>query len=175
MKYANIFFSSACKSYRLRVNFIMPVTSKTLFEYLYFYVQFSFKLRNFVIKNLFHSRNPWKLKRKFYFVLTTIPVNDVMKVIDCFCTENALLSLHSVMISWPSNRRTSVTSASLKVMTTLCCNVLFLIVPSLRKYPRPGESRRGEKDYASSIIILRYREIVRIRCVNASGILRFRL
>ena len=67
----------------------------------HFYLQFSFKLRNFVMKNLFHSRNQWKLKRKFFFVLTTIPVNDVMKVIDCFCKENDLLSLHSVMISWP--------------------------------------------------------------------------
>ena len=69
----------------------------------HFYLQFSFKLCNFVMKNLFHSRNQWKLKRKSYFILTTIPVNDVMKVIDCFCKENALLSLHSVMISWPSD------------------------------------------------------------------------
>ena len=59
----------------------------------HFYLQFSFKLRNFVIKNLFHSRNQWKLKRKFFFVLTTIPVNDVMKVIDCFFVKKRFAQL----------------------------------------------------------------------------------
>ena len=71
------------------------------------------------MENLFHSRKQWKLKRKIYFVLRSIAVNDVMKVIDCFCTKNALLRLHSVMISWPSDkRRTSLTSASLNYDNT---------------------------------------------------------
>ena len=60
-----------------------------------------------------------EIKITFYFVLTTIPVNDVMKVIDCFCKENALLSLHSVMISGPViKKRTSLTSASINYDNT---------------------------------------------------------